>query len=61
MGVASSNVVQQGSWRIEDDSEVRGTCVTREGAFEAAALAASNAIKQGHEVIIHVPGSEGAA
>jgi hypothetical protein len=62
MDVASYNVVlQQGSWRIEHDGEMRGTYATKESAFEAIALAASNAIKQGHEIIIHVPGSGGTA
>jgi hypothetical protein len=62
MGVASYKVVpQQGSWHIEHDGEMRGSYATKESAFEAAAIAASNAIKQGHEVSIHVPGSSGAA
>jgi hypothetical protein len=36
-----------------------GEYVTKEAAFEAIAGAASNSIKEGHEVRIRVPGSDG--
>jgi hypothetical protein len=38
-----------------------GEYVTKEAAFEAVAGAASNSIKEGHEVRIHIPGSDGEA
>jgi hypothetical protein len=39
--------------------DVRGSYATKESAFEAIAAAASNAIKQGLEISMHVPGSDG--
>lgn len=62
MGVANFSVVQVGqSWAVEHDGEKGGEYVTKEAAFEAIAGAASNSIKEGHEVRIHVPGSDGGA
>lgn len=49
------------SWGIEHDSQVRGSYATKEAAFEAVAAAASNAIKEGHEISIRIPGSQGGA
>ncbi len=46
-------------WGIEHDSQIRGSYATKEAAFEAIAAAASNAIKEGHEIDIRIPGSGG--
>ncbi len=35
-----------------------GVYATKEAAFEAAAIAASNAIKEGHGITITVPGAD---
>jgi hypothetical protein len=43
-------------WGIRrEDGSVEGSHMTKEGAFEAAVLAASNAIKQGQAIAISVP------
>jgi len=64
MGVASYEVVPKDSannegWAIKEAGRVDGFYATKEAAFEAIALAASNAIKEGHEISIRVPGSDG--
>ena len=60
MTVVSFRIVPSGSnWGIERGAEVSGSYATKEAAFEAAAAAASNAIKEGHEINIQVAGSEG--
>lgn len=65
MGVASYEVVpKKGSadgegWAIREAGRIDGSYATKEAAFEAIALAASNAIKQGHEISIRIPGSGG--
>jgi len=41
------------------DGDVRSRYGTKEAAFEAAAAAASLAIREGHEVHLSVPGREG--
>jgi hypothetical protein len=57
MGSATYVVVPvKDGWGIEHDGEVAGLYATKEIAFEMAALAASNAIKEGHGVSITVPG-----
>jgi hypothetical protein len=43
------------SWVIERDGKAEGDYATKEAAFEAAAAAASNAIKDGLGVRISVP------
>lgn len=60
MGTASYRVVhRQQRWAVDHDGAAEGEYLSKEAAFEAIIGAASNAIKQGHEVRIHVPGSDG--
>jgi len=62
MGIASYKVVRHGtSWAVDHDGKAEGEYATKEAAFEAIAGAASNSIKDGHEVRIHIPGSGGSA
>ena len=62
MGIASYKVVRHGkSWAVDHDGRAEGEYATKEAAFEAIAGAASNAIKDGHEIRIHIPGSDGGA
>jgi hypothetical protein len=57
MGTASYEIVRvTDGWGIKHDGEVAGSYATKEVAFEMAALAASNAIKEGHAVSLAVPG-----
>jgi hypothetical protein len=44
-------------WGILHDGEVEGDYATKEAAFEAAAAAASLAIREGHEVHVSAPGT----
>jgi hypothetical protein len=46
-------------WTIDHDGDVGGNYATKEAAFEAAAAAASNAIKEGQGVVISVPAPVG--
>jgi hypothetical protein len=46
-------------WGVEHDGRVTATYDTKEAAFEAAVLPASNAIKLGYAVSITVAGSQG--
>ena len=49
--------VEEG-WGIEHDGQRKGMAyLSKESAFEAIVLAASNAIREGHEVSIKVPGT----
>lgn len=60
MTTAIYNVIRQGaSWAVDHDGKASGEYATKEAAFEAIAGVASNAIKDGHEVRIHVPGADG--
>lgn len=60
MGSASYTVVRVSSgWGVEHDGRREGSYATKEAAFEAIALAASNSIKEGYEVVIKVPGRRG--
>lgn len=43
------------SWTIDHDGDIGGEYATKEAAFEAAAAAASNAIKDGLGILISVP------
>jgi len=43
------------SWTIDHDGDVGGEYASKEAAFEAAAAAASNAIKEGLGIVISVP------
>jgi uncharacterized protein (DUF58 family) len=60
MGFANYTIFGRlGEWHIEHDGSVANTYETKESAFEAAAAAASMALRQGHEVMITAPGSDG--
>ena len=60
MGLARYAVVSgPGDWHVEHDSKVAHTYATKEAAFEAAAVAASLALREGHEIIVTAPGSKG--
>ena len=60
MGSANYKVFgQPGEWHVEHDGKVANTYQTKEAAFEAAAVAASMALRQGHGITITVPGSKG--
>ena len=62
MGSANYRVVgRPGEWHVEHDGKIANTYGTKEAAFEAAAVSASIALRQGHEIIITVPGSKGGA
>jgi phosphotransferase system HPr-like phosphotransfer protein len=43
---------------VQYDGKINGKYSTKESAFESAAVAASMAIKQGHEIQISVPSAE---
>ena len=59
MGMASYRIFGlPGDWHVEHDGEAENSYETKESAFEAAA-AASLALREGHEVIITAPGSNG--
>lgn len=58
MGLAAYEIVpSNGAWGVAHEGQIGASYATKEAAFEAAAAAASNAIKEGHEVKLHVPGS----
>ena len=59
MGLAQYAIVPVGNqWGVLHDGDVRSRYETKESAFEAAAVAASLAIRQGHEVHLSVPARE---
>ena len=54
--IETYNIVRNGkSWSVDHDGQLEGDYATKEGAFEAAAMAGSNAIKDGVGVTITVP------
>jgi len=56
MGQASYRIVRHDDgWAIDHDGKVMGSYATKEAAFESAAGAASNAIKDGYGITIEVP------
>jgi hypothetical protein len=60
MGMASYRIFGlPGDWHVEHDGKVEHSYETKESAFEAAAAAASLALRQGHEIVITAPGSDG--
>jgi hypothetical protein len=62
MGVARYAIVgSPGEWHVQHDGRVAHTYATKEAAFEAAAAAASLAMRQGHEIIITAPSSRDGA
>ena len=59
MGVAQYEIVPVGKfWGIQHDGRISGEYSTKEAAFESAAVSASLAIHQGHEVHVRVPRTE---
>ena len=55
MALAAYKVVpNRGGWGIDHDGKVIGRYATREAAFEATVMPASNAIKEGFAVQITV-------
>ena len=49
-------IVRRGdSWVVDHDGSFEGDYATKEAAFEAAAAAASNAIKDGLGITISIP------
>jgi phosphotransferase system HPr-like phosphotransfer protein len=62
MGLANYRIFgAPGDWHVEHDGKSENTYVTKEAAFEAAVAAASLALRQGHQIIVTAPGSDGAA
>ncbi len=47
-------VSRKDGWGVAHDGEIAGSYITKEAAFEAAVVAASDAIKQGQGVTITV-------
>ncbi|WP_428028988.1 hypothetical protein [Ancylobacter sp.] len=47
----------EGEWRVLSDGEAGMAYASKEAAFEAAVAAASNAIRDGYDVTITVPGA----
>ena len=59
MGLAQYAIVAVGDqWGVLHEGDIRGGYLTKEAAFEAAASAASVAVRQGHEVHLSVPSRE---
>ena len=59
MGLAQYAVIPAGEeWGVLHDGNLNAGYATKEAAFEAAAAAASLAIRLGHEVHVSVPGRE---
>jgi uncharacterized protein DUF2188 len=57
MGTAAYKIgPYQGGWGVTHDGSTVGPYETREAAFEATVMAASNAMREGHGVEISVPG-----
>lgn len=48
----------EGVWHVNCGAQKSMPYASKEAAFEAAVAAASNAIRDGHDVTIHVAGSE---
>ncbi|CCD98066.1 hypothetical protein [Bradyrhizobium sp. STM 3809] len=59
MGLAQYAIVAVGDrYSVLHDGNAQGDYATREAAFESAVLAATLALKQGHEVHLSVPGND---
>jgi hypothetical protein len=57
MGLASYEVIgDDAEWRVRHDGKAENVYQTKEAAFEAAVVAASLALRQGHEVRVSAPG-----
>jgi uncharacterized protein (DUF58 family) len=48
-----------GAWHVDHDGKAANTYETKEAAFEAAVATASLASRQGHEVSVTAPESDG--
>ena len=48
----------QGGWGVSHDGSTQGPYESKESAFEATVMAASNAMRQGHAVEISAPSRE---
>ena len=60
MGLASYKIFGvPGAWHVDHEGKAANTYQTKEAAFEAAVAAASLALRQGHEVSVTAPGSNG--
>jgi hypothetical protein len=60
MSMAAYKVIpHEGGWGIDHQGKVAGPFASKEAALEAALGPAMNAIKEGHDVSLTVPGSEG--
>lgn len=60
MGLAQYAIVPLGEkWVVLHDGKTNMEYLTKESAFEAAAAAASLAIREGHEVHVSVPARQG--
>jgi len=60
MGLASYKIFGvPGAWHDDHEGKAANTYGTKEAAFEAAVAAASLALRQGHEVSVTAPGSNG--
>jgi hypothetical protein len=56
MGLASYEIIGRGGeWRVSHDGKAENVYETVEAAFEAAVVAASLALRQGHEVRVTAP------
>jgi hypothetical protein len=56
MGIAAYEIVgAAGEWRVSHDGKAENVYQTKEAAFEAAVVAGSLALRQGHEVRITAP------
>ena len=56
MGLAQYSIVPvEESWAVLHDGTLEGHSDTKEAAFEAAVMAASLAMREGHEVHVSVP------
>jgi hypothetical protein len=58
MGAVYSIVRKGTTWAVNHDGVEEGDYATKEAAFESAAAAASNSIKQGLGITITVPDRE---
>jgi hypothetical protein len=56
MGLASYEIIgNDADWRVRHDGKAENVYETKEAAFEAAVIAASLALRQGHAVSIAAP------
>ena len=61
MGLAQYSIVPiEAFWTVLHDGALEGHFETKEAAFEAAVMAASLAMREGHEVHVSAPSREAA-